>query len=143
MNAQLNAGLGNQGAYGQGANTMLNAASGLTGNYFSGLNNMNNAANMIPTMQSANYFDANQLIGAGGMVDQKAQQYNDADQARWNYNQQQPYNMLDWYMNAIGNPVMTQDSSSTGTSTKTGGSGGIIGGITDGFNLFNSFKGLF
>lgn len=114
MQAQLQGGLGNQGAWGAGNNLAYNAANSITGNYFSGLNNMNNAVSSIPSMQNADYFDINQLMGVGGMVDSKAQDFTDADVNRWNYNAEQPYNMLDWYMSAIGAPVMSSNSYSQG-----------------------------
>lgn len=123
--------LGNQNAWNQGLNNMFNASNALGNHYFSGLNNMNNAVNSIPTIQNANYFDANQMMNLGNTIDAKAQDYINADKARWDFNETQPYNMLDWYMQALGAPVMTSDSYGKSTSSSSGSSTpGVLGSLS-------------
>lgn len=114
QNTGLNAGIANQGAYGNSLNTMYNAGNSLTNSYFNGLNQMGSAASLAPTLNQASYFDANQMMGLGNTIEGKAQQYLN-----------EPYNMLGWYQSMLGNPVMSSYNYGTGTSSGDSSSGGL------------------
>lgn len=73
------------------------------------------AATLTPAMENARYIGAQNLLQAGGQYDQKANQYIQDAKSRWDYSQEQPWNLLSRYagnINGLGNY-----SSSTGTST--------------------------
>jgi len=89
----------NQNAFTNAMQQMLGASSNITDNYFSGLNQMLDSTQMSPGLAQADYMGGNALLNIGGMVDDKAAQM-----------ASNPYDMLNWYMSALGAPVMTSDT---------------------------------
>lgn len=124
MNARLNA-LTNAGniygnAFGQG---LQGSAAGLTAGY--------------------NNLDA--ISKAGALQQQDAQGQINADFARWNAQQQRPFDLLDRYMQVVGGQY-----GSTKTATSDNGQPtwmntlqGALGGASAGLGLYGQFKDIF
>lgn len=89
----------NQNAFTNAIQQMLGASSNITDNYFTGLNQMLDSAQLSPELAAADYMAGEKLLEIGGMIDTKAQQL-----------ATNPYDMLNWYLSAIGSPVMTSDA---------------------------------
>ena len=104
-------------------------------------------ANQMQTMGQANslanndYYGLGQLMTAGGQVQNQSQQMINQNINGYNWQQQQPYNNLNWYQNLVGNTI---HGGTTSTQTPyTGGNhvagalggamaGGAIGGMSAG-----------
>jgi len=79
------------------ANVMAGAAGGLNSQFNAGNNLMLNAAQAAPALASNDYNDLQNALSVGGAYDTQAQnQINDL-LTRWQYQQQQPWNLLDNY----------------------------------------------
>lgn len=102
------------------------------------------ALGKIPGMANLNYFDANQLLNAGQMRDEQAQnqlidQYN-----QYMFDQNRPTRALQDYQKAItgnfgGTSVMQQPDYADKTMRNIGGGIGIAGGLMD---LYSNYKKL-
>ena len=102
------------------------------------------AMGKIPGMAGLNYFDANQLLGAGQIRDtqsqnQLADQYN-----QYMFDQTRPGRNLSNYQNAIsgnfgGTNVMQQPDYANSTASNIGAGLGIAGGLMD---LYSNYRAL-
>lgn len=73
------------------------------------------AATLTPALENARYIGPQNLLNVGNAYDQKANQYIQDALTRWNYGQEQPWNLLSRYagnINGLGNY-----STTTGTQT--------------------------
>ena len=89
------------------------------------------AGTLAPQYQGMQYGDIDRLMQVGGMTEDQAQRYIDADQARWNYQQNQPMQNLAAYANLIqGLPAGygTETTTAPGGSRVAGGVGGAMAG---------------
>lgn len=110
----LSANIFGQG-YDTAANRSMNSANLLNSNAIAKGNQQLAGITLAPAMENARYIGANNLLAAGGQYDNKANQYIQDALQRWNYGQDQPWNLLSRYagnINGLGNY-----SSSTSTST--------------------------
>jgi Chaperone of endosialidase len=112
------------------AGQMNNAAAGLANNYNTAAGQQNTANLIAPSTQGMAYTDLSNAYGAGSTQQGLNQNtINDAI-SRYNYNQTQPLNMLDWYSG------LTTGSTGGGTSTLTSpyftqsSGGGLTGGLS-------------
>lgn len=88
-------------AFQQQQQNTLTAAQGLN-NQFNTQNNQTIAgATAAPGLAASDYTDLQNLLNVGGQYDQKGQQYTDAATNQWNFNQQQPWNLLSKFGGAI------------------------------------------
>jgi len=96
-----------------------------------GSNRQGSALQLLPSMALQGTQNANAGLLAGGMQQQQAQQELTDYINRYNYNQQQPYQNLNWYANILagGNPLASQTQTSSGQS---GGVKGALGGAASG-----------
>lgn len=81
-------------------------------------NRMMQATSMAPGLANQDYYDINQLLGAGGMYDDKYQQRLDENVRRWDFAQNEPYTRMQRYMQLIGGaiPGKVESKSSGGGS---------------------------
>lgn len=89
------------------------------------------AGTLVPGYNDMQYGDIQRLMGVGGMVEDQAQRYMGANQDRWNFGQQAPWQNLGNYANTIyGLPggYGTQKSSVPGGSRMQGAMGGAMAG---------------
>lgn len=87
----------------------------------------NNAGNYA----QANYIPANNQVAAGGALQQQDQNVINADMAKWNYNQNLPYQKLNSYLASVGGNY-GQSGTTTGTQQSniySNPAGQAIGGI--------------
>ncbi len=94
--------------------------------------NQFNAGQLMPSYNQMGYNDIQQLMNVGAMNEDQAQRYMGANQNRWNFAQQAPWQNLGQYSQAIyGMPGQY----GTQTTSQPGGSrlGGMIGGGLAGF----------
>ncbi len=85
------------------------------------------AAQLAPTYQAMQYRDIDRLLRAGGQREDQAQRMIDAARARWEFQQQAPYQALGQYANLIqGMPA------GYGTTRTTGGGGSRVAGALGG-----------
>lgn len=99
--SQLNAAGQIQGAFDTGAGNTLNAANSIQGAYNQGNANILNAAGQAPALAGQDYTDLQALLSSGGAQDQQAQaQLNDI-LSRYQYGQQQPWNLLNSYLGSV------------------------------------------
>ena len=87
----------------------------------------NNAGNYA----QANYIPANNQVAAGGALQQQNQNEINADMAKWNYDQNLPYQKLNSYLASVGG---NYGQSGTTTGTQTGNTysnptGQAVGGV--------------
>lgn len=116
----------------------IDAMSNLYGNI---AQNQFRAGSLMPSYQNMQYGNIDQMLRAGGMIEDQAQRYMDANQAQWNFGQQAPWENLNNYANLIyGLP----GGYGTQTSTQPGGSrlSGIAGGALTGLATGNPWLGL-
>jgi hypothetical protein len=100
------------------------------------------ASNQAPGLAQADYFDPNALATIGGQQDQRSQQVLGGDIARWDYNQNQPQQLLSYYnaiLNGAGNlgGVKSTTQSGGGSPLMTG-----VGGLMMANSLFGK-SGMF
>lgn len=108
------------GRYGSGAaaNAFASALTNQAGqlayqNYNNGVNNQIKALTLAPSLNATNLSNYSAALGAGNAYQTQAQNQITADQARWNYNQNLPYDILSRYQAGIGQPTGSQGSQST------------------------------
>jgi len=124
-------GLGVQAGQGMGQ-IGLGGMEGMNSLYGNIGNNQFRAGSLMPSYSGLQYGNMDRLLGVGGMMDQQAQRYMDANQARFNFGQQSPWSTLGQYANIVqGMPA----GFGTQTTTQPGGSPfmGAIGGGLAGF----------
>jgi len=102
------------------------------------------ALGKIPGMAGLNYFDANQLLGAGQIRDTQAQNQLADQYNQYMFDQTRPGRNLRNYQNAIsgnfgGTNVMQQPDYANPTASNIGGGLGVIGGLMD---LYSNYKKL-
>jgi hypothetical protein len=128
--------------YGSGLDRMLQAGQGLGGLGMQGMgalgdlygtqgSNLYRAASLAPQFQNMQYADIDQLMRVGAMTEDQAQRLIGADQARWQFGQQAPYDALSSYASAIyGLPggYGTQSQTTPGGSRLSGALGGAMAG---------------
>lgn len=83
------------------ANVMANAAAGLNSQFNSGNNLTLNAAQFAPSLAGQDYTDLQNALSVGGAYDQQAQNRINDMLTRWQYQQQQPWNLLDNYSGLV------------------------------------------
>lgn len=87
------------------------------------------AASLVPTASALDWQNIGQLGQVGSAYEGKEFEKLQDDMNRFNHGQQQPYNMLDWYMgNVMGNGMMGQQTSNAQGSQLSGALGGALGG---------------
>lgn len=89
------------------------------------------AGTLAPSFRDMQYGDANQMMQVGASVEDQAQRYMAANQDRWNFNQQAPWQNMNNYASTIyGLPggYGTQTSTQPGGSRLQGAAGGAATG---------------
>lgn len=103
------------------------------------------AGSLAPQYQGMQYGDIDRLMQVGGMTEDQAQRLISADQARWDFAQQQPWQNLGQYSNLIyGLPsgYGTETTTQPGGSRLAGGIGGAMaGGAATGGNPLGAIGG--
>lgn len=122
--------------------TLNNLASDIYGgNYQMERERQMTAAGGAPGMVQAGYIEPNMLAGIGQQQQQQTQREIDDDVARWNFEQNLPYEKLNAFLNAVqGN--YGQSGTSTGTQTQMINSsplGQIFGSLLSGASLVGQF----
>jgi len=113
-------------------------------NYATERGRQDSAMGKIPGMAGLNYFDANQLLGAGQIRDTQAQNQLADQYNQYMVDQTRPGRNLRNYQNAIsgnfgGTNVMQQPDYANPTASNIGGGLGVIGGLMD---LYSNYKKL-
>jgi hypothetical protein len=111
----LSANIFGQG-YDTAANRSMSSANMLNSNAISKGNQQIAGAALAPSLDAARFAPAQNMLAAGGQYDQKANQYIQDALQRWNYGQDQPWNLLSRYAGNI-NGLGTMGGTSTGTQT--------------------------
>ena len=110
---------------------VLNALSTYGSNaYGAGLDTLSRGLSVAPSISQMQGLPGQTYIGAGDYQRAYEQQLIDAAQQRWNYNQELPYNKLNYYAGIVGNPA-----GSTTTASQGGGGSkwdSAIGGAASG-----------
>ena len=112
------------------ASQMGNIANQIYGGaYNNTLSNMTGALGQSNNLIAGQYAPAQQLMGAGGAVQQQAQNLDSANQNIYNYYQNLPYSQLSNYMSTIsGIPIGKQTQTPYFTNPLAGGLGGAMAG---------------
>jgi len=122
LGGQMGQGLGNLGM--QGVNSMADMYGNINQNQY-------RAGTLAPGFRESQYGDANRMMGVGGMVEDQSQRMMGANQDRWNFNQQAPWQNINNYANTVyGLPggYGTQTSTQPGGSRLQGAAGGAMSG---------------
>ena len=122
LGGQMGQGLGNLGM--QGVNSMADMYGNINQNQY-------RAGTLAPGFRDSQYGDASRMMGVGGMVEDQAQRMMGANQDRWNFNQQAPWQNMNNYANTIyGLPggYGTQSQTTPGGSRLAGAAGGAMTG---------------
>lgn len=82
--------------YESGLNRQMQAINQQGGMYSDAMRNMLQGAQLAPMVQQLPYTDLEKLYGAGATQQQQSQQEINADMARWNFDQAQRQNMINW-----------------------------------------------
>lgn len=98
------------------------------------------AAGMVPGMAGLDYRNIGQLAQMGELQDARERERIAAEMARYQYQQQQPYANLDWYMGNVGQQY-GQEQTTTGTTAGGGGLSGGLGGAMSGAKVGMQFGG--
>lgn len=101
--------------YNTGQNTALNATNSQNSYGQNDLSRRLQAIGMAPGMAQNDYADAGKLLGIGEVVEGYQNRENQDQMARWNFNQQQPFNRVNNYAN-----LATQFGGMGGTTTGNG-----------------------
>ncbi len=128
------------GAYQQGLQQQQQAAQNIAGTYQDTLGKMVQGAALAPQLQNLPYNDLAKLFAAGSTQQQQNQQQINADIAKWNWQQQLPYQKLATFGSEIGGPVGSTTTATTPYFTNNianaagaaSGAGGILGGLFGG-----------
>jgi hypothetical protein len=96
-------------------------------------------AALAPQAAGLDWSNLGQLANVGQTYEGKEYEKLEGDMDRWNYQQQQPYNNLDWYMrNVMGNGMMGQNTSSQSGSQLAGAIGGGLAGAGLASQIWNT-----
>lgn len=118
----------------------LGAAQGLSQNYSTAAGQQNTATAVAPSTQGLAYTDLANAFNAGGSQQTDAQNQINAAMQQYNYNQTQPFNLLDWYNGATGGSY--GGTSSLTSPYFTQGSGGIGGALSTGTSALGLLSAL-
>lgn len=108
-------------------------------------------ATLAPSLDAARYTPAQNLLQAGGQYDSKANQYIQDALSRWNYGQDQPWNLLSRYAGnvaGLGNAGGTSSGTSTAPTPSAlpsflGAGVNLLGSSTsNGSSLFSNLLGF-
>jgi hypothetical protein len=100
--------------YESGLNRQLQAAQSEGSLFNQGLQSMVQGAGLAPSLQQMPYTDLQQLFNAGTTQQNQQQQQTNADIAKWNFDQNQRMNMVNWLSGiAFGAPGGTTTSMTT------------------------------
>lgn len=106
------------------------------GAYNNTLNNMTGALGQGNSLIAGQYLPAQQLLGAGGQIQQQAQNLIQGNENAYNFYQQQPYQNLANYMNEINAAGMGQQVQTPYFTNPTAGAlGGALGGAEVGTSI--------
>lgn len=140
------------GNYQQSIANQLAATSGLGGTYASDVNRQLTAAGMAPQLSQMDYQDIQNMLSAGKLQEGYTGAQQQADMARYMYNQNLPQQNLSTFLSSVyGNPMANLKSQTTsgaadtstlqnvlGTAATIGGLYKNLGGATGIGNLWNS-----
>lgn len=122
------------------ANRQLQGADLFGGMYSQGNQDAARAQALLPSLYSYGMMPGQSMLDVGGMYEGQAQNYLNADQARYNYNANAPWQMLQQYSQMMSG--LPDFSGSTQTQTRTGpapnrlmqglGLAGAVGGLFSG-----------
>ncbi len=116
------------------------AAQGLSQNYSTAAGQQNTAALLSPSVQNMSYTDLQNAYGAGQTQQALGQQSINDQIARWNYQQTEPYNLLNWYGGAVGgNYGSTATLTTPYFQQQSGGWGGALSGAASGAAIGSMF----
>lgn len=101
------------------ANVMGNAANNLNTNATNINSQKLSAAGLAPTLAGQDYTDLQNLLNVGGAQDAQSQAQIQDLLTRWQYQQQQPWNILQQYGGAVSGLGGLMPASSSGTSAQT------------------------
>lgn len=117
--------------YNQDQSTRLSALGSMFNGNQQGVGNIGSLTGLLPTLDASRYYDANQALGAGQMLDAQNQAQLTDQVNRFNYNQQAPWSALGNYSNLIrgatGNYTTGQSTSVTPINKTAQLLGGGIG----------------
>lgn len=120
--------------YNQGQALQQNAATTIGQNYNTAATQQVQTLGLAPQSQQMPYADTSALYNAGAQQQQLGQNTINDQMAKYNYQQSQPYNLLDWYNSNIGgsygsaNTLTSPYFSQPGTSPWLGAAGGALSG---------------
>lgn len=110
------------------------------GNYANERSNMQNAAQNANNLNASNLANLGALGQAGALQQQQSQNYIDAAQNRFNYNQNQPYQNLNQYMGLI-NSMQHGTAQTTQQPVFHNQAAGALGGAMAGYGSTGSMWG--
>ena len=126
----------------------MQAGQGLSQNYSTAAGQQNTAGLIAPQTQGMAYTDLANAYGAGQQQQTLAQQVINDQLARYNYGQTLPFNMLNWYSQAIGGspgnstsmqtPFFTQPSNTFGQIASGVGGAASLAMAANALGLFGS-----
>src|SRR4051812_37912352 len=121
----------------------LQALNGLGGAWDSERNRIMEASLASPQLANADYTDAMYKLMAGGAVQQDRQQQINADQARWNFQQEAPYQQLGSYVSSVRSlPTgqnMVQWQSKTTNSNSSNSMNDMLGLVSNAAGLYSMY----
>lgn len=119
---------------------MNNLASQLYGGqYNTNLQATNQAAAQAPYIGSGLYTGGSELLNAGSLQQQQAQNELNTQTAQYNYNQALPYNSLSWYSSLLGQNASPFSSSSNVASMNNNQALTGLGGAASGAAMGSEF----
>lgn len=122
--------------YTGGLDRQLAAGQGIAGLYGDIGQQQFRAGTLAPSAQAMDYANIDRLLGVGGSMEDQAQRYIDADMARWNFEQQAPWQNLANYANIIyGLPGSYGATTSTQSGQERNRLAGAAGGAMAGASL--------
>lgn len=104
-------------------------------NYYNELNRMGDAASMAPTIAAEDYRDIAALRDVGQQRELKGQAYIDDAIRRWEFEQNKPFDKIEFLKSLVwGDPFTTQISKGGGAGGSQWGNmlGGLAGGVAQG-----------
>lgn len=112
-----------------------------------GLNSQANAdaataAGQLGGLYSAGSAPANSMLGVGAAYENLGTEYNQADQARYNYNANAPWNFLGQYANMVNGLPVSQSSTQTQQGAATNRGMAALGGAATGFGAAGPWGAL-
>jgi hypothetical protein len=138
-----------QGAAGT-AGALQQGAAQLAGqNFLNQQGNLVKGAAVAPTIDASTLQDLTTALGAQGINQQDQQAAINAAIQKWNFQQQQPWSMLQQYQNVVGGTGFGSQNQSTGTTTTPSNSNtaanlisGTVGGAALGGGLASAIPAL-